>query len=116
MNTPTPTSPELAFACAESDVPRDGTVVTRTINGHSIAIARRSAHEDAIVAFDSRCPHMQGPLRFGRVVDGDVICPWHFLRFSTTTGDAACCDKSIMKLKIYPVKLMDGNVYLQTMS
>ncbi|HSV83087.1 MAG TPA: Rieske (2Fe-2S) protein [Ramlibacter sp.] len=114
MDTPALTAPEPALACAASDVPRDGTIVTRNINGRSIAIARRSADDDVIVAFDSRCPHMNGPLRFGRVADGEVICPWHFLRFDTTTGEAACCDKSIMKLKTYPVKLMDGMVYVQT--
>ena len=116
MNTRTSNSPEPALACAQSAVPPDGTVVTCNVNGHSIAIARRSANEEAIVAFDSKCPHMKGPLRFGRVVDGEVICPWHFLRFDTVTGEAACCDKSNMKLRIYPVQLMDGNVYVKTTS
>lgn len=114
MDTRTLNSPEPVLACAQSEVPRDGTVVTCSVNGRSVAIARRSINEEAIVAFDSRCPHMKGPLRFGRVVEGEVICPWHFLRFDTTTGDAACCDKSNMKLKIYPVQIMDGNVYVQT--
>ncbi len=116
MDAPTLTSPEPTLVCAESDVPRDGTVVTRNVNGHPIAIARRSEGDDAIVAFDTRCPHMQGPLRLGRVVDGQVICPWHFMRFDTATGEASACDKSIMKLRTYPVKLVDGNVYLQTLS
>lgn len=116
MDTQTPTSHEPAFACAESDVPRDGTVVTRTIGGQSIALSRRSADEDTIVAFESRCPHFKGPLKFGRVVEGEVICPWHFMRFNTTTGETTACDKSLMKLKVYPVTLVDGNVHVQLMS
>ena len=116
MDTQTQTSPEHTLACAESDVPRDGTIVTRTINGQSIAIARRSEDDDTIVAFDSKCPHYQGPLRFGRIVDGEVICPWHFMRFDTATGCASACDKSVMKLKVYPVTLVDRDVYIQTVS
>lgn len=114
MDTHAPSSVEPAFACAETDVPRDGTVVTRTIDGQSIAISRRSAGEDAIVAFESRCPHYKGPLKFGRVVEGEVICPWHFMRFDTTTGEVAGCQKTLMKMKVYPVKLVDGKVYVQT--
>ena len=116
MDTQAPSSPEPAFACAEADVPRDGTVVTRTVNGQSIAISRRSANEDTIVAFDSRCPHYKGPLKFGRVVEGEVICPWHFMRFDTATGHVAGCEKSLMSLKVYPVKLVDGKVYVQMSS
>jgi nitrite reductase (NADH) small subunit len=116
MESQTLASPGLEFACAESEVPSDGTVVTRTVNGRSVVIARRSPNEDVIVAFDTRCPHMQAPLRFGRVVDGEVVCPWHFFRFDTTTGQAVGCDKSIMKLKTYPVQIVDGKVYVQTVS
>jgi nitrite reductase (NADH) small subunit len=28
----------------------------------------------------SRCPHRGGPLRFGRVEDGNIVCPWHGTR------------------------------------
>jgi nitrite reductase/ring-hydroxylating ferredoxin subunit len=104
---------ELMLACTESDVPDDGTVITRTINGRSVAIARRSPGEDAIVAFESRCPHMQGPLRFGRVVNGEVVCPWHFLRFDTATGVTVTCPDSIMRLDVFAVERADGNVYVQ---
>lgn len=106
-------APELTLACADGDVPGDGSVITRTIQGRSVALARRSAGEDEIVAFDSRCPHMQGPLRFGRVVDGEVICPWHFLRFDTRTGETVTCRDSIMHLDVFAVERADGNVYVQ---
>jgi len=116
MDPQTPTSQMTGFACAQADVPGDGSVITRTVNGHSIAIARRSPGEESIVAFDSKCPHMKAPLRFGRVIEGEVVCPWHFLRFDTATGNATSCDKSIMKLRNYPVQIRDGNVYVQTIS
>src|SRR5947207_2822668 len=116
MESHTPVSTEFELACEESEVPSDGTVVSRTVSGRSVVIARRSPDENAIVAFETRCPHMQAPLRFGRVVNGEVVCPWHFFRFDTTTGHAAGCDKSTMKLKTYPVKVVDGKVYVQTVS
>lgn len=104
------------FACAQAEVPRDGKVITRSIKGRMVAIARRSSEDDTIVAFESTCPHMKVSLRSSRVVDGEVICPWHFFRFDTTTGNAVACDKSIMKLKTYAVKVEDGNVYVGTMN
>lgn len=114
MNTSTLSDAELELACPYSEVPSDGSVVTRSVKGHSVAIARRSPGDETVVAFDSLCPHMQAPLRFGRVVEGEVICPWHFMRFDTVTGKTIACDKTIMKLRTFPVKVVDGNVYVQT--
>ena len=39
-------NPKLALLCLESDVPRDGTVMTRTVGGKAVAIARHSANSD----------------------------------------------------------------------
>ncbi|MBL3960994.1 Rieske (2Fe-2S) protein [Burkholderia sp. KCJ3K979] len=100
------------LACAETEIPNDGSIITRGINGRTIALAR-AAERGKIVAFDSRCPHMQGPLKFGRVVDGEVVCPWHFLRFNTATGETVGCD-SIMHLETFAVELTDGNIYVGT--
>jgi len=108
-------SQDFVLACALSEVPIDGAIISRNFDGKSILFARRSPGDDQIDAFESRCPHMQGPLRFGRVVEGEVICPWHFFRFSITTGAAAACDKSTMKLKIYPTKIIEENVHIQMM-
>ena len=105
--------PELVLVCSEADIPHDGAIVTRVVGSNTVAIARLTSRDDAIVAFDSRCPHMQGPLRFGRIVEGEVICPWHFFRFDTVTGDPVACGKSIMKLRTYPVKRIDGKVYIE---
>jgi len=100
----------LTAVCPEIEVPHGGAITTKTVNGKSIALARRSETDETIVAFDSRCPHFLAPLRFGRVVEGEVICPWHFFRFNTTSGDTIACDKTVMHLKTYPVSVKDGNV------
>jgi nitrite reductase/ring-hydroxylating ferredoxin subunit len=114
MEIKTLTSSEGVFACFRSDVPGDGTVITRTINGSSIAIARRSSGDELIMAFESRCPHMQAPLKFGRVVEGEVVCPWHFIRFDAATGGVVSCDKTTMSLKTYPVRMEGEGVYILT--
>lgn len=113
MDTNTTTAPEHVLVCAQTEVPADGTIATRVVHGVTIAIARRYATDNAIVAFESRCPHFNGPLRFGRIVNSEVICPWHFMRFDTATGQASACDKSVMKLRVFPVELIDGNVYVR---
>lgn len=103
---------ELALICAEKDVPSDGAVMTAFVRGKRIALSRNSGVQSGVVAFDARCPHMRGPLGHGRVVDGKVICPWHFFQFDAKTGETVGCD-SIMRLGVYPVKVVDGNVYVE---
>lgn len=102
---------DLALVCGEADVPKDGTVVTRSLGGKTIVLSRTNGREKEIVAFANRCPHMSAPLRYGRVVNGEVICPWHFFRFDTETGRTVGCD-SIMKLDVYRVEVVNGNVYV----
>ena len=102
----------LVQACAESAIPNGGKILSKTVKGKSVLLARHSEDDDRIVAFESTCPHYQGPLRFGHVVDGEVVCPWHFMRFDTVTGETVACDKTIMRLKTYSVQIMDGQIYI----
>ena len=96
--------------CAETEIPNDGSVITRSVEGQQIALARHNPGSTRVMAFESRCPHMQVPLKFGRVVDGEVVCPWHFFRFDTQTGDTIACPNSEMRLATYTVEQRDGNV------
>jgi nitrite reductase/ring-hydroxylating ferredoxin subunit len=103
---------DLALICAENDVPEEGALLTRTVKGKRVVLSRSKRSETGIVAFNNRCPHMSGPLGYGRVVDGQVICPWHFFRFDTVTGETIACE-SMMKLEVYRVKVIGGNVYVE---
>ena len=96
--------------CAETEIPNDGSVITRSVEGQQIALARHNPGSTRVMAFESRCPHMQAPLKSGRVVDGEVVCPWHFFRFDTQTGDTIACPNSEMRLATYTVEQRDGNV------
>ena len=40
-----------------------------------------------VVAAQSFCPHMQGPLFEGTRSGPEITCPWHSWRFSLETGE-----------------------------
>jgi|SRR6185436_19847966 len=40
-----------------------------------------------LVAVQSFCPHMQGPLFQGTLAGDSLTCPWHEWRFSLATGN-----------------------------
>lgn len=103
---------DLTLICAEKDIPEEGALLTRTVKGKRVVLCRSKRSETGIVAFNSRCPHMNGPLAYGRVVDGQVICPWHFFRFDIVTGETIACE-SMMRLEVYGVRVDGGNVYVE---
>jgi len=43
--------------------------------------------DGAVTALDGVCPHRGGPLGFGHLVDGRVVCPWHLWEFDCHTGE-----------------------------
>ncbi len=43
-----------------------------------------------IVAFRRRCPHEGADLALGFIDDGQIVCPYHGLRFCPRTGEANC--------------------------
>ena len=42
--------------------------------------------EDGFFALDDTCPHRGGSLSEGDLIDGEVVCPWHFWPFDLATG------------------------------
>lgn len=47
-----------------------------------------------VLAAQSFCPHLEGPLFQGTQVEDTIVCPWHQWRFSLRTGarlDAGGC-------------------------
>jgi MocE subfamily Rieske [2Fe-2S] domain protein len=58
------------------------------------------------------CTHEHAYLSDGVVVDCVVECPFHQGRFDVRTG-AALGAPVIVPLKTYPVKVIDGRIYVQ---
>jgi nitrite reductase/ring-hydroxylating ferredoxin subunit len=43
--------------------------------------------EGRVIASQSFCPHLEGPLFQGSIVGSQVTCPWHRWRFDLLTGE-----------------------------
>ena len=63
-----------------------------------------------LTAMDNECLHQGGSLGQGMVEDGKVICPWHAWKYDPKTGVAV--DHPDQKLKTYPIKVENGEVYI----
>lgn len=86
--------------------------------------------EGALYALPNFCPHQQGPLcegptsgewrcnaetgwlhDFGR--QGEiVVCPWHGIEFDITDGH--CLSSPRLRVRTYPVSVIDGTVTIST--
>jgi nitrite reductase/ring-hydroxylating ferredoxin subunit len=64
--------------------------------------------EDQVVAFDRRCPHGGADLAKGTISSGEIVCPWHNLRFDPVSGASAC--ESLRRLRRYETRVRDGRV------
>lgn len=73
-------------------------VLARTDEGH--------------VAFDDRCTHRGGSLAAGSMMCDTVQCPWHGSQFNVYTGDATA-GPAKEKIKVYPLYLEDGKIFLR---
>ena len=69
-------------------------------------------HRGEILACNNRCPHEGYPLVEG-ALDADCVltCNWHNWKFDLRTGDTIYGGDN---LRIYPVKVEDGAVWLDT--
>jgi nitrite reductase/ring-hydroxylating ferredoxin subunit len=66
------------------DVTRD-TVTAARCGSQVVALVNV---DGTISALENTCPHRGGPLAGGRLVDGEIACPWHGFRFDPRTGSA----------------------------
>lgn len=69
-------------------------------------------HEGNVRAVDNRCPHMGFPLHRGTIQDGLLTCHWHHARFDLASG--CTFDLWADDVMTYPVKIQEGQIYLQT--
>ena len=66
----------------------------------------------AVFATDNRCTHGNARLCEGFLLDHEIECPLHQGRFDVRTGAATGAPASAA-LRCYPVKIVDGRVWLQ---
>jgi 3-phenylpropionate/trans-cinnamate dioxygenase ferredoxin subunit len=100
---------EWIAACAAGDIdPED--VIPVEHDGRDYAIYRSA--DDVFYATDGHCTHERTLLCDG-LVEGRVIeCPMHNGRFDYTSGQALG-PPVLTDLRTYPVKVVDGTVYIE---
>jgi phenylpropionate dioxygenase-like ring-hydroxylating dioxygenase large terminal subunit len=93
------------YVAAWADEICDG-MESRTIIGRSILLYRDQ--DSSLHAMDNTCPHRYAPLHMGKLVDGNVVCPYHALAFNAKgncvhnpNGNNMIPGKS--DLRVYPV-------------
>jgi len=62
---------------------------------------------ERILALHDTCAHAGGPLNEGKLVDGEIECPWHFSRYRLTDG-LVVRGPSVYDQPAYEVRAKDG--------
>ena len=103
-------------ACFTDDVPDNGGACVM-LKGEQIAVYNFTRRGEWF-ATQNLCPHKQQmALSRGMIgsvgddCDPKVACPFHKKTFSLQTG--ACLSGDDYQIKIYPVRVSDGKVYIE---
>ena len=97
-------------ACSSEEV-ESGSILRRRLGqGEQIGLTRLP--DGRVAAFENKCPHAGGPLALGVLSGSEVVCPWHFFRFDLLSGKPAATKESIMQLRLFPVEVKDGQVFI----
>jgi len=67
---------------ADGSIP-EGRPVKAKLGINSLILIREG---DRILALHETCAHAGGPLSSGKLVDGQIECPWHFSRYRMADG------------------------------
>ena len=94
-----------------------------TIAGHEVLLVR---HRGEVFAVESRCPHMGGNLKDGRITDdGHIVCPLHHSEFDLRTGEVLAwapwppgvgavlgAIRQKRALVVYPTRVSEGAIWV----
>ncbi len=78
------------------------------VGGHSILLCNT---HNGVKAVENLCTHLRKPLDNGRLVGGQVICPFHGACFDLQTGKALS-GPAVFPLQTYPVHIDSGRIYV----
>jgi nitrite reductase (NADH) small subunit len=102
----------LVEVCGIDDVPTGRALCKRLADGTQVSVTRL-ADGGRILAFENRCPHVNGPIGLGKLSGTTIVCPWHFFRFDIETG-AAVGLESVMRLRVFKAVTDGGRVLIET--
>ena len=97
----------LALEPAETDgdgqIP-EGRPIKAKLGINQLVLVRQG---DNVLALHDVCAHAGGPLNEGRLVDGQIECPWHASRYRMTDGRVTQ-GPSVYDQPAYEVRAKDG--------
>ncbi len=115
METTPTTAIEWVLACYTDDVPENGGACVK-LNEEQIAIFNFKRRAEWY-ATQNLCPHKQQMVlsrgmigSTGENCEPKVACPFHKNTFSLSSGN--CLTNEELFIKTYPVKAVDGKVYI----
>lgn len=68
-------------------------------------------YKGAFYAVDDQCPHKDGSLHEGALIDGVVSCPWHQWHFDLRTG--ACPSNPLSKIDTHKVWIEGNDLFIE---
>jgi len=95
--------------CKAETVPEGG---MRLVIADSHLIVLAWPEDGELKAFQGVCPHANIPLNEADFDGTHLTCPVHFWKWDLNTGDPL--DPEQTSLAVYPVKVEDGVVYIDT--
>jgi nitrite reductase/ring-hydroxylating ferredoxin subunit len=87
----------------------EGTMISVSALGKRLIVYKTAG---GYFATDRRCTHQAADLMRGYFDDGIIECPVHQGRFNVCTGAALSAPAST-PLRTYPVKVVDGQVFVE---
>jgi nitrite reductase/ring-hydroxylating ferredoxin subunit len=84
-----------------------GWVIEVRVKGTPYAVCNVGGN---IHALAGECPCTGGPLGFGRIQDGQLVCPWHGWRYDHRTGVMEYDDS--ISIPTFPVKVVGSEIYI----
>ena len=91
------------------DIPDGAAVIVAPESGERIAVFRDG---ERVFALSNVCPHQNGPLGEGRIIDGCVTCPWHGWQYRPNDGRSP--PPFDEQVATYPVRIEAGRVLVGT--
>ena len=102
-----PSSADWVEACKPSDIPDKRAVIVTITKQERVAIFR---NKNSFSAVSNTCAHQGGPLGEGKIVYGNVTCPWHGFSYKARNGCAPA--PFTEKIPTYNMRLENGVLYI----
>lgn len=86
--------------------------LVRDVGGRGVLLCRLG---NDVVAVDNACTHLGKPLDGGRVMAGQITCPWHNACFDLRSG-TALSGPAVASLTTWMVRVVDAELFIRRCS